>query len=52
MTFKEAYRRLQEIHQLLQNTDVVDVEELVKLQKEAKECYELCQSLLKKSSDI
>jgi len=48
MTFTEAYKRLQEIHQMLQSAEVIDVEELVKLQEEAKVCYELCQSMLKK----
>lgn len=49
MTFKEAYLRLQEIHQMLQSAEMIDVEELLKLQDEAKICYELCQSILKKA---
>lgn len=48
MTFKEAYLRLQEIHQLLQTADFIDVDELVTLKEEAKQCYELCQNLLSK----
>ena len=50
MNFKEAYLRLQEIHQLLQSQEIIDIEELMKLQDEAKACYELCQSLLKKTT--
>ncbi len=50
MTFTEAYHRLQEIHQMLQSSDVIDVEELVKLQEEAKVCYDLCQSMLQKTT--
>lgn len=49
MTFKEAYLRLQEIHELLQTAEMIDVEEIVKLQEEAKVCYDLCQSILKKT---
>ncbi|MBP6256511.1 exodeoxyribonuclease VII small subunit [Patescibacteria group bacterium] len=50
MTFKEAYLRLQEIHQMLQTSDVIDIEEIVQLQKEAKECYDLCQEMLMKQT--
>lgn len=49
MTFKEAYLRLQEIHQMLQTSDMIDIEEIVRLQEEAKACYELCTTLLQKS---
>ena len=50
MTFTEAYLRLQEIHQMLQSSDMIDVEALVKLQEEAKSCYDLCQSILEKTT--
>lgn len=50
MTFTEAYLRLQEIHQMLQSSEMIDVEALVKLQEEAKICYELCQSILQKTT--
>lgn len=46
MNFKEAYSRLQEIHELLQSEQLFDVEEIVTLQKEAKTCYDLCQEKL------
>lgn len=49
MTFKEAYLRLQEIHQMLQTSDMIDIEEIVRLQEEAKACYELCTTMLQKS---
>jgi hypothetical protein len=52
MTFTEAYLRLQEIHQLLQSSEMIDVELLVKLQEEAKGCYELCQSILEKTAGV
>lgn len=48
MTFKEAYLRLQEIHQMLQNNDMIDIEEIMRLQEEAKACYDLCQKMLMK----
>ncbi len=48
MTFAEAYTRLQEIHEMLQWDDLIDVQQIITLQTEAKKCYELCQSQLKK----
>ena len=51
MTFKEAYLRLQEIHQLLSSAEIIDIEEIINLQQEAKTCYELCQSILKKATE-
>jgi len=47
MTFEQAYKRLQEIHLLLQSDDVVNIDDLLKLQEEAKSCYELCNEKLK-----
>lgn len=49
MNFTEAYQRLEEINTLLQSREIIDIEQLLKLQEEAKSCYELCQSLLKKA---
>ena len=49
MTFAEAYKRLQEIHELLQSEELIDVQQIITLQDEAKKCYELCQSQLKKT---
>lgn len=51
MNFTQAYQRLQEIQQLLQSNEIIDIEQLLTLQKEAKICYELCQSMLKKAED-
>lgn len=48
MTFKEAYSRLQDIHSLLQWDEMIDIDDIIKLQEEAKACYELCQEKLKK----
>lgn len=47
MTFEDAYKRLQEIHTLLQSDRVVDIDTLIALQKEAKDCYELCEEKLR-----
>ena len=51
MNFTEAYQRLEEIKILLQSQEIIDIEELLKLQEEAKSCYELCESMLKKADD-
>lgn len=46
-TFKSSYERLQEISNLLDNEEVIDVDELIKLQDEAKKLYTFCNSKLK-----
>lgn len=46
-TFKNSYERLQEISNLLDNEEVIDVDELIKLQDEAKKLYTYCNSKLK-----
>lgn len=51
MHFKEAYLRLKEIHILLHSDEIIDVEEILMLQKEAKKCYEICESVLLKKHD-
>lgn len=51
MNFAEAYKRLQEINTLLQSQDLVDIEHIVALQKEAKELYDTCQTILLKIKD-
>lgn len=51
MTFKEAYTRLEEIYKLLQSEQIMDIDEIVTLQNEAKKCYDLCQSMLKKAEN-
>jgi len=44
--FKTAYLRLQQIAQIIKSTPVIDIEELLKLQSEAKELHEFLQSKL------
>lgn len=47
MTFEQAYQQLQEIYETLQSDEVVDVDRIMKLQKEAKKLYEICRAKLK-----
>ena len=51
MNFKEAYTRLEEIYKLLQSEQIMDIDEIIVLQNEAKKCYDLCQSMLKKAEN-
>lgn len=46
--FKTAYLRLQEIAQIIKSTPVIDIEELMKLQEEAKSLYDFLQAKLHK----
>ena len=46
-TFKESYERLQKISTMLDNEEVIDVDELIKLQNEAKKLYIFCNTKLK-----
>lgn len=46
-TFKESYERLSEISELLDKDEVIDVDDLIKLQSEAKKLYNFCNSKLK-----
>lgn len=46
MTFEQAYHRLEEIHTLLQSDDLIDIEKISALQKEAKICYEFCRWMI------
>ncbi|MBT3727069.1 hypothetical protein HOG21_05290 [bacterium] len=46
-TFKESYERLTKISNLLDNEEVIDVDELIKLQSEAKKLYSFCDLKLK-----
>ncbi len=41
-TFKESFERLKEISDLLDRDEVIDVDTLIKIQKEAKELYKFC----------
>jgi len=45
--FKSSYERLQEISNQLDREEVIDVDELIKLQEEAKKLYTFCNSKLK-----
>lgn len=45
-TFESAYKRLQEIHQEISTQDIIDVDKLLLLQKEAKEVYDYLQERL------
>lgn len=45
-TFESAYKRLQEIHQEISTQDIIDIDKLLLLQKEAKELYEYLQERL------
>lgn len=46
MDFKTAYNRLQEISVYLKSQDIIDITELIELQKESTLLYEHLQSLL------
>lgn len=46
-TFKESYLRLQEISNLLDKEELIDIDELIKLQDEAKKLYTFCNTKLK-----
>lgn len=47
VNFKEAFERLKEIELELQKEEVIDVDRLIELQKEARELYEIADSKLK-----
>ena len=47
-TFKQSYERLMEISNLLDEQEIIDVDELIKLQDEAKKLYTFCNTKLKK----
>ena len=46
-TFKKSYERLQDISNILDKEEVIDVDELIKIQVEARELYVFCNSKLK-----
>lgn len=46
-TFKESYERLVIISNLLDKEEIIDVDDLIKLQDEAKKLYTFCNSKLK-----
>lgn len=47
VSFKEAFERLKGIELELQKDEVIDVDKLIELQREAKELYEVADSKLK-----
>lgn len=52
LTFEQAYNRLKEIHEMLQTNEVMDVEKIITLQKEAKELYEELDAILRKAESV
>jgi exonuclease VII small subunit len=52
MTFKEAYLELRKIYEYLSKEEVVDIDEMIRLQKRALELYQFCKSKIKESEDI
>lgn len=50
-TFSEMYHRLQEIADRLKSSDIIDIDEILKLQEEAKKLYEVLNSLLQKATN-
>lgn len=50
-TFKESFERLREISEILDKQDIIDVDELIKIQKEAKELYNFCSEKLEGVSE-
>lgn len=51
LTFEQAYTRLKEIHDMLQSSNVIDIEKIITLQKEAKALYEQLDGMLKKTEE-
>lgn len=46
-TFKEAFERLKEIEKSLDNSEILDIDDMQNMQKEADELYEFCEKKLK-----
>ena len=51
-SFEQSYKRLKEIHELLQKKEIMDVEQIILLQKEAKELHHELDVMLKKAEMI
>jgi exonuclease VII small subunit len=51
MTFEQAHQRLQEIHSLLSSQEELTLDQIKKLQEEAKLCYDKCHELLVQKND-
>lgn len=52
ITFKEAYERLKQIYEYLTKNEVVDVDELIKLQDEAEKLYKICKLKIEKIDNV
>ena len=48
ISFEKAYKRLKEVNELLKSDEIIDVNVILKLQKEAKKMYDFCKKELKK----
>lgn len=51
ISFKDMYNRLQDIADYLKSSEIIDIDEILKLQEEAKKLYESLDSLLKKATN-
>ncbi len=51
MKFKKAYEKLQDIYNQLQSEELIDVEQIVKLQEEAEKLYNTCKDILSKQTE-
>lgn len=52
MDFSQAYARLKEIHHRMTSWGaIIEIDEVVSLQKEAKECYDVCKKKILKAED-
>ena len=46
--FKDAFIRLREIQEELEQEEIIDIDKLIKLQEEADKLYKFCNSKIKK----
>lgn len=51
MKFEDAYKRLEEIYKICMSSEMLDVDKMVGLQEEAKQCFEICQETLLKTQE-
>jgi len=51
MDFEKAYKRLKEINETLQSGQIIDIDQILKLQKEAKENYNICKEIILKTEN-
>jgi len=49
MEFEKAYNRLKEINSLLQSGQIVDIQQIIDLQKEAEKIYKVCNEVICKN---